>query len=279
MVMTSGTITVAPPSVPALHADGAVFTDISGLADVHGLFGGPGTARCKTLIPAEQLPGGWEGVTYVELPPGAGCGRPLRSDCEELYYIISGQGQMTVNDLEEIPVEAGDLICCPLGTIHGIRVPGTATEPMAYFTAAVRPGNPVGYRYTGLDKSPRQVIRKPKPMPQLLGSCAGFRGGGHNQDTRVAVANLAPIRKLTGPWHRFSLIEIPPEDILGADDVVSRTSEVLFVIGGKAEITVGNVTAKGETGLCVSVPLYTRPLIRNLSCDQDLYVISTEVAV
>lgn len=265
MTTTTATAIGTLPGIPALGEYGIVTGDTSGLADIHGLVGGPGTARWKTLINGMHLPGGgWKIIEYVELPPGAGCGRHLHAACEEIYYIVSGQAVMTVNG-EEIAVEAGDLITCPLGTIHGISTPADAAQPMAFFVVEVFPGS-----------DPPHSTPELVPMLSRLDSCAGYRGGGHGQDTRVAVVDLS--QTLTGLWRRFSLIEIPAAGVLGPYDLPGRVSEVLFVTSGAADITVGDVTAKGQAGLCVGTGLHAQVTIANRSDDQPLTVISTEVA-
>lgn len=262
----------AAPAIPKLDTYGVIRSDTSGLADVHHLVGGAGTARWKTLINGMHLPGGgWKIIEYVELPPGSGCGRHLHAACEEIYFIVKGQAVMTVNDLEEFPVAAGDLITCPLGTIHGIRVPGSSLEPadpalpvagpMAFFVVEVFPGSepPAGH----------EVLH----MPDRLESCPGYRGGG---EVEVATVNLA--RKLGGLWRRFSVIEIPGGGTLGPYSPPLNVSEVLFVTAGDAQVTVDGVHEKGQAGLCVGVPLRAEVMIRNLAGDQPLTLISTEVA-
>jgi mannose-6-phosphate isomerase-like protein (cupin superfamily) len=244
------------PVPRALSTSGVTTSDTSGLAEVRGLFGSPGIARWKAL-----MPGSWKGAWYTELLPGGGCGRQLHPSREEVYYVVSGSWTMTVNDLEEITVSAGYLIPCPVGTFHGARVPADAAEPMAFFAMKLPPA---------ID--PPHGTAEPVPMPTRLAWTAGCRGEGHDSDVRVATSDL---RNLTGPWRRFSLIEIPPGTTLGPYELPVRISEVLFFASGAADIT-GNVTAKGQAGLFVGIPMRAKCQIRNPSSDQDLYVISTE---
>lgn len=247
------------PSSPALPAaPGVTVSDITGLAKVHGLFGGPGTARWKALLPGTR-----KTVEYVELPPGAGCGRQLGAPVrEELYYIVGGTGTMTVNDQLEIPVKAGDLVACPVWTLHGIRA--GAGAPMAYLVVKVPPA---------IDPPPRDAKRV--PLAPGLDWTAGYWGEAEVSEVSVTADSLA---NLTGPWRRVTLIEIPPGTAIGPHDLPAGVSAVLFVTSGSAAVTAGTVTEEGGTGLFVSTPPRARCQIRNLSSSEPLGVVLTEVS-
>lgn len=57
------------------------------------------------------------------LHPGAGIGYHLQKE-EEIYYIASGTGEMTIND-RLISVQAGDGILTLPGNWHGLKQTGT----------------------------------------------------------------------------------------------------------------------------------------------------------
>lgn len=61
------------------------------------------------------------------LPAGAAVGRHHHIETEEVYYILSGAGRMTVGD-ETRDVAAGDAIFIPRGFIHSLE--NTGREPM-----------------------------------------------------------------------------------------------------------------------------------------------------
>lgn len=61
------------------------------------------------------------------LPPGAAVTRHLHRETEEVYYVLAGDGEMTVGD-ETAPVGPGDAIYIPIGTVHTLRNVGA--EPM-----------------------------------------------------------------------------------------------------------------------------------------------------
>lgn len=262
--MTAATAIGPGPQIPPAARYGTITTDISGLGEVRRLVGGDGTARWKQLINGMHLPGGWGCVEYVELPPGSSCGRHLHATREEIYYILSGSAQMIING-EQTPVTAGDMVTCPLGTIHGIGVSADAGETMCFLVVEVLPG-------AGPPPGPPVLVA----MPPRLEDCQGYRGGGHGRDTRAAVVDLT--RHLAGPWRRFTLIEIPPDGVLGPYRLPSGVAEVLFIVGGSGEITAGEVAVKGGAGLCAGTSLDTEVTVRNLSAGLPLMLISTELA-
>lgn len=61
------------------------------------------------------------------LPPGAAVGRHYHTETEEIYYILSGAGRMTVG-AEAREVSAGDAVYIPRGSTHTLE--NTGPEPM-----------------------------------------------------------------------------------------------------------------------------------------------------
>lgn len=59
------------------------------------------------------------------LPPGAAVGRHYHTETEELYYILDGAGEMTIDD-ETCEVSAGDCVLIPRGAVHTLRNTGGA---------------------------------------------------------------------------------------------------------------------------------------------------------
>ena len=57
------------------------------------------------------------------LPPGRAVGLHYHVETEELYYILEGAGEMTVDD-ETCAVAAGDCVFIPRGAVHSLRNTG-----------------------------------------------------------------------------------------------------------------------------------------------------------
>jgi mannose-6-phosphate isomerase-like protein (cupin superfamily) len=240
---------------------GVITNDTAGLGEIQNLVGGTGTARWKQLINGMHLAGAWGPVEFVELPPGASCGEHLHAEREEIYYILDGSAVMQVNG-QPVEVTAGDLITCPIGTVHGIGVPDDAEQAMRFFVVEIFP-------HQG---PPQAAVRI--PVREQLQPRAEYRGCA-GQDLRVAGVDLT--RYFTGPWHSFTEIEIPEDAAIGPYSRDERTVEVLFVIEGEAEITADSQAHKGGPGLCVGSSLGSTLTVRNISGSHPLRLISTEV--
>jgi mannose-6-phosphate isomerase-like protein (cupin superfamily) len=61
------------------------------------------------------------------LPAGSAVGRHFHRETEEIYYILSGSGEMTVGSETE-KVSAGDAVYIPANNIHTLN--NTGSEPM-----------------------------------------------------------------------------------------------------------------------------------------------------
>ncbi|MGH8907573.1 MAG: cupin domain-containing protein [Egibacteraceae bacterium] len=90
---------------------------------VHGVHGTEGISQWKCLARRDSLFGPWEAVEWAWLPPGGVSGEHVHSRTEEIYFIVSGSGVMTI-DGQTYPVSAYDLILTGLGTKHGLRNSG-----------------------------------------------------------------------------------------------------------------------------------------------------------
>lgn len=101
-----------------------IVADTKGASEVHGMHGGAKVAKWKCLARRLGLSGTWEAIELSSLPPGAACGEHRHTRTEELYFIVSGEGELLINDVPH-RVRPGHLIANGLGTRHALRNPGT----------------------------------------------------------------------------------------------------------------------------------------------------------
>lgn len=73
-----------------------------------------------------------QSLAEAEVPPGGATHRHRHRESEELYFILSGQGRMTLGE-EEFPVAPGDTILIPPGAPHALVNPGA--EPLRLLCA------------------------------------------------------------------------------------------------------------------------------------------------
>lgn len=97
-----------------------VISDLNERSVVHGVHGTEGVSQWKCFARRNDLFGSWEAVEWAGIPPGGISGEHVHSRTEELYFIVSGTGIISL-DGKEHPVKAGDVILSGLGTRHGLR--------------------------------------------------------------------------------------------------------------------------------------------------------------
>ncbi len=88
----------------------------------------PGAVRWRTLFSGDRTPTDSLTVGVAELEPGGSRPfRPHRHAQPETYYILSGEGLVTVSGKDH-PVRAGSSVYIPGGALHGARC--TGSEPL-----------------------------------------------------------------------------------------------------------------------------------------------------
>ncbi len=72
------------------------------------------------------------------LPPGQRIQTHLHPDIEEIYYVLSGYGIMTIGD-EEKEISRGDVVFIPQHAVHTLL--NTAEVPLRFVTVSVKSGS------------------------------------------------------------------------------------------------------------------------------------------
>ncbi|MBW7893479.1 MAG: cupin domain-containing protein [Opitutaceae bacterium] len=86
---------------------------------------GTGTLVCREIHGDYARPDA--GIKFVHddvLPPGASIGEHRHEGDEEFYYILAGNGEMTLDD-QTVAVQAGDFCFTKSGHRHSLRNTGT----------------------------------------------------------------------------------------------------------------------------------------------------------
>ena len=89
------------------------------LHPVPAFYNGKGVMYTRVVWPTEQFKTKWGFVNHYLLPPGSSIGYHRHDAMEEIYYILSGTGRMTV-DGATFDVRAGDAASVLLHGAHGL---------------------------------------------------------------------------------------------------------------------------------------------------------------
>ena len=92
--------------------------DNSLLKTVTGMNGGRGTVKYRRMLGPEAIRTNWGYVDHLLIPPDSSLGYHRHEVHEEIYYVLSGKGRVTVEG-ETVAIGPGDAIACRVREAHG----------------------------------------------------------------------------------------------------------------------------------------------------------------
>jgi uncharacterized cupin superfamily protein len=214
-------------------AEEVVIADLDEPSIVYGVHGTEGISQWKCFARRNNLFGPWEAVEWAWLPPGGVSGEHVHSRTEELYFIVSGAGMMTI-DGQVYPVSAGDLILTGLGTRHGLWNVGA--HELSWLVIEV-----VG--------------------PAMAAALSGQEQAepGQQAMSNAAVISLREVEEvdartvLSGPLGRIRLTRLRPGE---RETLIAGTQEhTLFTLDGKGSAATGSAIVALEYGVAATLPL------------------------
>lgn len=88
--------------------------------EIHGVHGGESRLYWKRFCTGNMLHSDLDSFEWARVPVESLIGEHVHSRTEEIYFVVSGRGEMTV-DGQVREVGAGDLVLTPLGSRHSFR--------------------------------------------------------------------------------------------------------------------------------------------------------------
>lgn len=113
--------------------------DRKALRPTPNLHGGKGTVSYARKIGPSFFRTNWAYVDHLLVPPGASVGKHLHNGVEEFYYVMDGNGEITLNE-ETAQVKAGEAIPLRAREAHGLANKGSGPLEVIIIGVAAHKG-------------------------------------------------------------------------------------------------------------------------------------------
>ena len=109
------------------------------LRPVSMMNGGKGSVQYRRALDTSVFLGPWAYLDHVVVPPGASIGPHLHREVAEFYYVMNGEGKVTISSMgssaETAPIHNGDAIPIRLNELHSFENGGSA--PLEFMIVGV----------------------------------------------------------------------------------------------------------------------------------------------
>jgi len=228
------------------------------LTAVHG---GAGNMAFAGLLPRGAVTPHFNFLHRGEIPAGSGIGHHFHNTAEEMFVILGGEAQFTVDGRTSI-VKGPAAVLCKLGHSHAIH--NHSTQPLQWMnwqvgaTPNVSDAFDLGDPRVGVPLDPIPVFMTARLDRTLVRPAAGAPG--------VTTRRLYQPQVFTTPWAYVDHVLIAPGTTMAARPH-ETIGEAYYVIAGSGTVTLGAETAPIATGDAIPIRLGETGAIANTGAD------------
>jgi mannose-6-phosphate isomerase-like protein (cupin superfamily) len=249
--LIAGAAQAQPAAAPSL-GQRIVKTDPAKYRSATSVHGGAGAMKFGSLLGTDALDTNFIFLHRGELQPGGGIGAHFHNDCEEMFVILDGEAQFTIDGRTSVlkgpagaPTRAGHS--------HGIY--NATDKPVQWMNINVG----MTKVYDAFDLGDPRVGAPLDPIPtfmtlrldrSLLKPVERMKGGTGVVQHRRALGPSV----FSSAWSYIDHLVIPPGASIGRDQQADM-SEVYYVMGGEGSVTLNAETAAIRTGDAIPVRL------------------------
>ncbi|MFE9328907.1 cupin domain-containing protein [Nocardia sp. NPDC052278] len=228
-----------PPYHFGMRKHSAIISTLGVPSEVYGMHGGVGRAEYAVHARRSQFIGPWEAFEWSRLPAGAVSGEHLHTRTEELYFILSGSGEMVLNGTPH-DVSAGDVVVTGVGASHALR----NTHRGADLTWLV---------IELLSPATAQVFKEVHSGDTHSIGFEDIGGVGVTDVLSLREPGTIPSLPLSGPIEQISR-----HRLVGDDSLTLRTTDheyAVYVLAGTGTVQFGSTIKVVEKDTAICLPL------------------------
>jgi mannose-6-phosphate isomerase-like protein (cupin superfamily) len=238
---------VRPAAQPVPLAKRIVATDASTYRPLTAVHAGAGNMAFTALLNRGAIGPFFNFFHRGEIPAGSGIGHHFHNTVEEMFVILNGEGQFTVNGRTAL-LKGPAAVVCRMGDSHALLNTGTETLQWLNFQASSIAG--VGDAF---DLGDDRVGAAVDPVPTFIsarldraqirpGGGRGRRGAAPPAPTGVMSRRLFAPTVFSSAWAYVDHVLIAPGASTPANAHES-VGEAYYVLAGSGTVTVGAETA------------------------------------